>query len=635
MRAHLIEILARDSEGVMVPVRAASVNDSRVCALDGYTWNPAIVTLPVLRYDFFGGAFQNAVSVPRADFTLATEALATIPPELLAVLRFGSARVQIWSGEVGAPLSGFRLRFAGEIKAEPSIDNGLAKFSAGAADAWLDVPVMATYAGSGGLEGPEDLTGAVKPLVLGDCRFVPGVLIDPVDNVYQVSAYGPVQAISAAYDRLGGLGASSGDHSSLAALLAASIPNGSWATCLALGLVRLGAPADGKVSFHVAGDAAGSMGFVTRAGGMMARLAELAGGVIDPQQVAQLDSSRAWDQARVLSDQTTARQVIQELADAVAAVTGISWTGKFFVRAYGFATPTIELDTSGTSEPLVGDVSQQPVDPPFWRLATTAAPSWVVHDLAEIASDYPPRGLYSAARVYRMDDLVSASDGRSFVYINATPAAGNAPPVAPATTNAWWSLFNGATAGAPAGTSVAGRDAEDVASTIAAGGGVDTDQVSTDSIQANAVTAPYFVTTGVQSMSLATGRQAITGLSFSANIAVGDGLDIDFNTFPMWAGTDGTRFSMDAYLLRDGVDVATFGQVMDTNDMATNNQGGFAVPAGLFARVAGNGSSSTYGVEIELKASRSESNSGGSKTFVAPLDFRLNQSQFRGRRYSA
>lgn len=559
MRAHLVRIDARLPDGQVVPVRLSSVNDVRACHLDGYQWDPAVLAVPVLRYDFFGGAFQNAVTVPTADFTVAVGAMAQVPADLLAALRFGSARVQIWSGELGDPFHAFSLRFSGEIKAEPAIDQGMARFTAGAGDAWMDVPLLATYAGTDGLEGPEGLTGTVKALVLGKCRFVPGVLIDPVDNVYQVSAYGPVQAISAAYDRVGSLGAAAGNHASLSALLSASIPNGSWATCLAQGLVRLGAPADGKVCFDVDGDAGGSGGYVTRAGGMIGRLIELAGGTCDAAVLAQLDAARPWDQGRVLSDQVTARQMIQELADSVAAVAGITWTGAFFVKAYGFSAPTVTLDAAGGSEPQVLDVSQQPVDPPFWRLATTAAPTWQVHDLGEIASAYTPRGIYSATRVYRLDDLVSASDGRSFVYVNATPGSGNAPPTAPATSNAWWALFNAATAGAPSGTTVAGRDAEDVASTIAAGGGVDTDQVATDSILDNAVSESGFAFTA---------SGTLLGTSYSdlqSLVVVADGVTpvVIFYALAYYRDTDNA--DAECALYRDSTPLVTLDKVPVTS----------------------------------------------------------------------
>lgn len=153
-------------------------------------------------------------------------------------------------------------------------------------------------------------------------------------------------------------------------------------------------------------------------------------------------------------------------------------------------------------------------------------------------------------------------------------------------------------------------------------------------VAVNAITAPFTVSTGVKVLGLTSGSaQTITGLSFTGTVATDEYLDINLQTFPLWSGTDGTRFSMDAALLRNGSVVASFGQVMDTNDMATNNQGGFAVPVGLFARVAGDGANSTYSVTVTLNASVSESNSGTSKSYVAPLDVRLRSSTIIARKY--
>lgn len=193
----------------------------------------------------------------------------------------------------------------------------------------------------------------------------------------------------------------------------------------------------------------------------------------------------------------------------------------------------------------------------------------------------------------------------------------------------WWSKMSGVWA------KVSDITAVNTAAAIAGQGSLATlNTVSKTEIDANAVTAPYFVETGFQSMSNGTSLQTITGLSWSANVPVGEGIDIDLNFMPMWSGTDGTRFSLDAYLLIDGTIVKTFGRVMDSNDMATNNQGGFALPVGVFTRIDGNGTSSTYSIQIQLKASRSESNSGGSKTYAAPDNFDINQAALRGRRFS-
>lgn len=578
IRVVLVQIDARLADGSIVPVRAANANDPAACHLDGLQWDPALAQVPVLSYALFGGAFQNAITLPQAQFALATTALAQVPVALLAALRFAGARVRIWTGALGDPWSGYRLRFAGRIADEPEIASFLATFTAAPDDAWLDVPLLSTYAGTGGLEGPEDLTGTVKPLVLGAARFVPGVLIDPVDNVYQISAYGPVQAIVDVYDRLAPLGAS-GDHADLAALLAASIAPGDFGTCLAFGLIRLGAPADGKVSVDIEGDAAGAGGFETRAGGFIARLAELGGGATVPANIAKLDLARPWDQCRVFDQQGTARQFIQELADSVAAVAGISWAGVFFVQPYGFGEPVATLDARGTSQPLVTDISQRPVATPFWRLATYAAITWSVHSADEIATGFTLRGLYSAARTYRLDDLVTDTGGATWLYINATPTTGSPLPVLPATSNTWWQQLSSGTAewstitgagkpadnatvGAPSGTDVAGLPADDVASTIDAGGGVAADQVTTTSMVAEAVTTKtYAFTAG--SVSVASGSYTYQEVQSATITTTGE--DVEIDAYFELSVIDNCKYQY--RILRDGTPLIDLGPItVNTSD---------------------------------------------------------------------
>jgi len=381
MRGHLIRIDASDGGGAAAPIFLASVDDHRLCHLDGAQWIPAIQRLPVLSYGFFGGDLRGSIATPSAGFSVTVAEIAGFTG-----LRFGRARVRVWSGEVGDSFGSFTLRFDGRLTQDPAVAGGIATFEAGPDDAWLDKPLLELFAGTGGVEGPEDLEGSVKPLLLGALRFAPGLLIDAVDNVYRISAVGAIQAVTAVYDRVVSLGASSGDHASLAALLAATIAPGSWATCLALGLVRLGAPADGQVSFDLSGDNAGAGGFVRKPGAIIGRIAALAGGTVDAGNLAALDSARPWNLSLALVGQTTARAVIEELAGTVVAVAGISWTGALFVQPLAFTSPTLTLASDGTALPPVADVSVAPVAAPFWRLATQAEITWVVHDPASVAS---------------------------------------------------------------------------------------------------------------------------------------------------------------------------------------------------------------------------------------------------------
>lgn len=124
------------------------------------------------------------------------------------------------------------------------------------------------YAGTGGAEGHAALAGAVKPLAFGRVRNATPVLLDQANRIYQLHD-GAVAAVTAVRDR--GVPLSfHADHADFAALAAASIPGGSYGTCLAGGYLRLGAEPAGGVTCDLRGDARG--GYVESCGGILRRI---------------------------------------------------------------------------------------------------------------------------------------------------------------------------------------------------------------------------------------------------------------------------------------------------------------------------------------------------------------------------
>lgn len=435
MLACVIRIDSKSAAGDAFPLRVSSHDDADVCHLNGEQWEPAIARMPLLRYDFFGGDFSGNITAPRSSFQIAIDGIDSFNSRV-----FAGARVRIWTGTLGNDFGSYTLRFDGRCTAEPAVREMIATFNVSVDDSALDEPLLGVYAGTGTTEGPDDLTGIVKPLLLGNVEYGFGRLINAVDLVYQVSD-GAVEAVNSVYDRGKSLGASTGDYADYATLVAASIPAGGWGSCKALGLVRLGAPPDGAPAFSVSGDNGGAGGYVRKPGAIIARIAEIVGASTDAANIAAFDAACPYNLQIDLYQQTTARDVIQTIADSVGGVAGVTWTGKLFVQALAIDTsPTVTLAADGTSDLAVAQVSALPVSQPFWRLATEAEPTYVVLSPSEVATGYNFRGAYSSAREYRLDDLVYADDGRAFVYINATPGSGNAPPTAPTTSNAYWSL---------------------------------------------------------------------------------------------------------------------------------------------------------------------------------------------------
>jgi hypothetical protein len=446
MPAFLVQIDGYDpAAGAPVTLRGSSVDDERVCHLGDQIWWPGIAKLPSLRYDLVDGGFSGRIDAPASSLRLAVEGLgptaANLPRYALA-----DARVRLWSGQIGAAWGSYTLRFDGRAMAQARVADGLAELPIAVDDRWLDTPLLSLYAGTTGAEGEAALKGSPKPLSIGAPRFVPGKLIDTVNNVYQLSSYGQIEAVEVAFERLLRFGSSVGDFASYAALVAASIPAGRWATSLAAGLVRHGAPpvSGGRFAYHVRGDKAGPDGWVRLPGAVIKRLALLAGGSgrINEASVDALDAARPWPISIHLAEQVTARELIQRVAASVNAVAGVSWTSQLFVAPIGFSAPSLALDAGGASLPPVARVEQIEIDSPFHRLGIETEVTHDVHALSDVAftSVLVERGDYQAGETYREGHIVQ-QQGSSWLYVNPTPASGNAPPMLPTESNAYWRVL--------------------------------------------------------------------------------------------------------------------------------------------------------------------------------------------------
>ena len=489
MTAWLIQIDAWQGS-TAYPVRLASHDDERLCHLDDVVWWPAIAKLPTLRYDFFDGGFDaGSITSPSGSFDAAIEAIPALP-----ALAIHDARIRIWSGDAGSAFAAFTLIFDGRVKEQPSVDAGTMSVSFGADDGWLDQPLLATYAGTGGAEGGEALKGQVKPLALGAPRYAPATLVDAIDNIYQLSGHGGIAAVDAAFERLNRFGVAAGNAADFAALKAATVTRGQWMTCLSGGFVRFGAPPDGMLCFHLGGDAVG--GWSRLPGALIARVATIGGGAgrFAAGDMIALNAARPWTLSIMVTAQTTARELIQRIAMSVNAVAYVDWLGQLRVAPLAIGTASLTIAADGSSLPPVASVEQVAVAAPYWKLSQAAAVTWQVHALGDIAFAAPlnPRGPYDPAETYREGDIVTLPNGSQWLFIATTPAAGSEP----ADDNINWFRLSdaitaanityedgtpveelkpaepGATAGAPAGTPVGMTTAEDVAAALMALGSV-------------------------------------------------------------------------------------------------------------------------------------------------------------------
>ncbi|MET4702179.1 hypothetical protein ABIE65_005231 [Constrictibacter sp. MBR-5] len=262
----------------------------------------------------------------------------------------------------------FGTMFRGTVEAIEADDTSLRLTMRDPAARLERVPPRTLFAGTGGLEGGEDLDGLAKPIGWGRNRNVPPVQLDAVDLVYMLSA-GPIQAVLAVRDKGISLGFA-GDHADLAALLSASLAPGDYATCLALGVLRLGAPPGGRVTADFEGDI--SSGYPDTAAAIVRRLATLYGGFVDPDEIdAAAFAGLAAPQAMHLwlgpQDGRTIDQLIRTLMDSVEGWVGFTRDGRLTLGLH--RPPEVESATTDieAADEIGRSLAIVQSEDPVWR----------------------------------------------------------------------------------------------------------------------------------------------------------------------------------------------------------------------------------------------------------------------------
>lgn len=431
--------------GVRKTLRATNANIESVTGLNGQVWRPAIVRKPKLSIRLFSGDFDATIDPGGGTLALLVDQL--VQSEA-AARRFAwqGAPVKIWAGKAGDAWPWTQV-FEGLVAERPTADGNRVSLTVKVNTEPFDADVLtAKYAGTGGIEGGADLKDRVKPWLLGRCFNVEPVTIDETNSVYQFSAYGPIQAVTNLYERGSDFGASMGDYASYAALVAAAITPGRWATCLAQGLVRLGAPQAGIITGDVDGDATGGT-WRRKTGEIVTLIANNcgAGAMLEAASLSALDTALTGltNEGRigiVLTEQEKLLALTARLAAPCNAQAGVSQMGKLFTTLPAIGSPVATLDAQQRQMPRVTASSEEGVSPPFSLIQMGYAKCWRVHSYDEISyyATIIDRGRYAAGEFYREGNIVDLEDGSRWLYINPVPGSGNAPPTWPTTSNAHW-----------------------------------------------------------------------------------------------------------------------------------------------------------------------------------------------------
>jgi hypothetical protein len=252
----------------------------------------------------------------------------------------------------------------------------------------LQKPIQTTlYAGTGGAEGGPDLTGKPKPLAFGTPKNVEPTLVSAAYLVYQFHSR-QANGVDGVYDRAVALSLSA-DYPDYATLTGAAVPAGTYATCNALGMIRLGATPDGPVTADVTGDADG--GFVYTAADIMGRIAvdftDLTVPDTDSAAFTALNSANGSPCSVYIGtgDNASVADVFTQLMVSVGAFWTFTPAGLLTVKQLAFGTSAVTLSDSYGPLVLEG-MARLETPPPYWRSKMGYARAWRVHGANEIAA---------------------------------------------------------------------------------------------------------------------------------------------------------------------------------------------------------------------------------------------------------
>ena len=439
MKPALIHVRPVDTKtDLRVDIYLGTASRGAFLGIGGLSWETAVVRRPRISVDLMSPDLDGTIQTMKGDFAINLKKIKQHPDSTR--LNWVGAPVIIYDAS-GMSLD--KVEFTGIVRQpSPDLDSGQVVLNLEVSTERLDKPVLyLEYTGAGGLNGYAELKGTPKPAGFGFCENIPVTWIDKIRNIAQIDGYANLQSVQWLGEGLSSFGASVGNYSSYALLSAAidagAVPRGRWATCIADGLVGLGAPPAGKITVDAT---FGS----NRTGALIRRLVEFHAGIatadIAVADFAALDVAVDREVRAYLSEQRTVIELTQALAGAANAGLLILPNGKISVtRAFGGASAGT-INRNASAAPRVTDWKTAEPRAPIWRIkARTARPGTVMSDdEINYEDDLIDRGAYSVTETYRIGHYVWAPDGSQWLYTNATPAAGQALPVWPTTSNAYW-----------------------------------------------------------------------------------------------------------------------------------------------------------------------------------------------------
>lgn len=449
--------------GQRVDVRIGSAADATALGLGNQVWEPAVARRPRIAQDLMSLDLDGKFKLAAADFVIALNEM----QQYLQPGRFywAGAKVTIWSV---ADLDWNRrvVEFDGLVSTYP-LDRVGKKLTINCTvdRTRIDKPLLTgEFNADGQAGGGPEMRGRPYPAGFGFNECVEWVLFDSINNIGMLDGYGNLIDVVKAMEGLNDLGASVGDFPNYAALKLAIVDGrvvpGRWATCLRQGMVGLGAPPAGRITFNAV---FGS----TRSGEIIKRILKVHAGVPDADVMLGsfevLDGANPYEVRAYYRDQVQCSDAIEGLCWPLNATPLITVQNKIAVTMAGTTVAVGTLNVDGSTLPKVTNARTADPIEPIWRLAYRAERPVdpLGYDEVNYADDLIDRGLWNSQEVYRQGHMVWLSDKSQWLYINAEPTSGHAPGN-PADQDRYWQQLQPATDATtiyyPSGASLADKE---------------------------------------------------------------------------------------------------------------------------------------------------------------------------------
>lgn len=357
-----------------------------------------------------GGAGIGAVRIANGDGALDDELLRAWPGRSVRVLVGGTV-------DEGRPtehemvLAEYVTLFLGTAEALAGAENEI-EIAIRDPSAKLDLPIVANlYAGTGGLEGGDDLAGKPKPKGFGAVFNASPATVDPVNLIYQVHD-GAMSAVTAVRDA----GVALAFDADVADITTATPGTGEYATSLATGHIKLGASPAGGITVDFNGDASGS-GYVSTVADVIERIVVTYGplfaGDLDAASFTSLNSAKSYTCGLYTGmSRPKLNSLVDQLMLSVDGFWAMTRAGLLSVGTY--VQPENEAANYSLAEDGVfeGSLEALPSADPIWRLRLGYRRNWAPQSEGELAGSVTAanRAAYSQQQKFVSEENQNTRD---------------------------------------------------------------------------------------------------------------------------------------------------------------------------------------------------------------------------------